>query len=219
MLARRLLPAFAALALLAPARAAEADRYLPAETQQVAVVNVKQLLDSPLVKKFALPEVEKQLKDNKEYKQFQDFTGIDILKDVTSVVVGNVSTRGDNFVIIVRGKFDTDKIHKSAQQYAEIAGASGQLVVAATGHPVEPVGSRVVGRQDEGRGLSDHDGTVCRWARSPRRVSFRSAQSQSRMDRRKIPARSFSVTGLGLVASSRCCLSAPSTRASTSVSS
>jgi len=119
MLARRLSPALAALALLAPARAAEADRYLPAETQQVVVVNVKQLLDSQLFKKFALPEVEKQLKDNKEYKEFQQATGVDVLKDVNSVVIGNAGTTGDNVSIIVRGRFDTDKIHQTARKYAE----------------------------------------------------------------------------------------------------
>jgi len=111
------LPALLVVAL--GVRAAEPDRYLPADTEQVVVVNVKQIVGSALFKKYALPDIEKQLKDNKEYKQLQQMTGLDILKDVNSVVIANSGSTGKKALLIVRGKFDQDKIHKTATLAAE----------------------------------------------------------------------------------------------------
>ena len=54
---RKVGPAALALAVLSVclgARAAEPDKLLPADSQAVLVVNVRQLLDSPLIKQFAL---------------------------------------------------------------------------------------------------------------------------------------------------------------------
>ena len=41
----------------APARAGEVDRYLPDDTEIVVNVNIRQILDSPLVKKHALEKL------------------------------------------------------------------------------------------------------------------------------------------------------------------
>jgi hypothetical protein len=100
-------------------QSAEADRLLPGDTEQVVVINVKQILGSPLVKKYILPDVEKQLKDNREYKHLQEATGIDVLKDVNTIVAANSGITGKKAMLIVRGKFDQDKIHKSAAAFAE----------------------------------------------------------------------------------------------------
>src|SRR5262249_41244935 len=100
------------LALALPARAADLDKYVPADAQQVAVINVKQILSSALVKKHALPEIEKLIQNNKEAKTLQLLTGIDPLKDISSVVVASSGTSPDKVVGIVRGTFDTDKIQK-----------------------------------------------------------------------------------------------------------
>jgi len=114
------LTALLSLAFVVPARAAQADRYLPNDAEQVVVINVKQLLGSELVKKYALPEIEKNLKDNKEYKQLQAATGLDLLKDVSSIVIANSDSSGKKAMIIVRGRFDQDKIHKSASTFADL---------------------------------------------------------------------------------------------------
>jgi hypothetical protein len=110
--------ALVALALALPARAAEADRFLPGDAEQVIVVNVKQILESPLVKKYALPEIEKQLKENKDLKQLQTLTGLDPLKDIHSVVIANSGSTGEKALLIVRGKFDVEKIHTVVQAVA-----------------------------------------------------------------------------------------------------
>lgn len=111
------LPALLVLTLSSPA--AEADRYLPADTEQVVVVNVKQITGSPLFKKYLLPEIEKHLQDNKDYKQLQEATGFDLLKDVSSIVAANAGGTGKKAMVIVRGKFNQDKIHKTALAIAE----------------------------------------------------------------------------------------------------
>jgi hypothetical protein len=111
------LPALFVLAL--SAQSAEPDRLLPADTEQVVVINVKQIVASPIFKKYALPDIEKQLKDNKEYKQLQEATGLDVLKDVNSVILANSGSTGKKALVIVRGRFDQDKIHKTATAVAE----------------------------------------------------------------------------------------------------
>src|SRR5436309_3524679 len=112
------LPALLVVAL--SVQSAEPDRLLPGDTEQVVVINVKQILGSQLFKKYVLPDIEKQLKDNKEYKQAQEATGLDLLKgDVTSVVIANSGTTGKKALMIIRGRFDQDKIHKTATTFAE----------------------------------------------------------------------------------------------------
>jgi hypothetical protein len=107
---KRMLAVVLAFGLTAAARAADTDRYVPADTEQVIVVNVKQLMTSDLVKKNFLPEIEKQLAKNKEYQQMSKATGLDLLKDVNTVVLANTGTTGDKATVILRGKFDLDNI-------------------------------------------------------------------------------------------------------------
>jgi len=99
-------------------QAAEADRYLPADTEQVVVFNVKQI-DAPLFKKYVLPDVQKNLKANRDYKQLQEATGLDVFKDVDSVVIANSGTTGKKALLIVRGQFNQDKIHETVAAVAK----------------------------------------------------------------------------------------------------
>ena len=62
MFRRALVGAVLAAGLAAPARAAEVDPLLPAETESVMFVNVRQVLDSDLVKKYALGQIKQALK-------------------------------------------------------------------------------------------------------------------------------------------------------------
>jgi len=108
-----------AAALVVPARAAELDRYVPADAEQVIIVNVKQLLDAPLVKKHALPQIEQQIKNNKELQKVMAVTGLDPLKDVDTLVISNTGDKGEKVTFIVHGKFDVEKIHTVAQAVAK----------------------------------------------------------------------------------------------------
>ncbi len=107
-----------ALAVAAPARSADADKYVPADAEAVLHVNVEQLLGSALAKKYALPHVEKWLRDNKEAQQAFTAVGLDPLKDVASVTVSNAGQTGDKVLVAVRGKFDREKMHAAAEAAA-----------------------------------------------------------------------------------------------------
>lgn len=119
-LSRMLLGAALVVGLTAPlARAAEPDKLLPAEADTVAVVNVKQILESDIVKKYALDQL-KQLLDGQDAKKLLGDLGLDPLKDIEKLVVASMDTkfaRGaePQFLIIVHGKFDPEKLYKTAE--------------------------------------------------------------------------------------------------------
>jgi hypothetical protein len=109
-------------ALLAPAsvRAATADKLLPNDTESVVQVNVKQIIDSPLFKKFALEVAKEALKSQGEAKDVLDTLGLDPFKDIDSITLaGPGSSEPDKGLVIVRGRFDIAKFQKKAEEEAK----------------------------------------------------------------------------------------------------
>jgi hypothetical protein len=115
----KLLAAALVVSLAAPARSAEPDKLLPAGTDTVAIINVKQILGSEIVKKYALEQV-KQVLEGQDAKQLLGDLGLDPLKDIDNVVLASVDTKigvqaDPKIVFIAHGKFDADKIYKTAE--------------------------------------------------------------------------------------------------------
>src|SRR5262245_42187139 len=110
MFRRLLVGAVLAAGLAAPARAAEVDPLLPAETESVLVVNVRQVLESELIKKYALGQIKQSLEGNDAQETLKKL-GLDPLKDVDRLTVGSWGKDKDdvNVVAVVRGKFDPVK--------------------------------------------------------------------------------------------------------------
>jgi hypothetical protein len=110
----------AALLLAAPARAADLEKLLPNDTEVISTLNVKQILDSPLVKKVGLEKVKDALKNQEKAQQILDALGFDPFKDLESIIVagpgGNDTDKG---LIIVKGDFDVDKFKKVADEAAK----------------------------------------------------------------------------------------------------
>jgi len=103
-----------------PARAADVEPLLPAEAEQVFKVNVKQILESDLVKKYALAQVKQALEGNDAQKMLKEL-GLDPLKDVDSIGGG---LWGDNpqdmkGLFVIRGKFDLEKLFAAAEKQAK----------------------------------------------------------------------------------------------------
>jgi hypothetical protein len=116
-LSRMVLGAALAIGLAAPtARAAEPDKLLPAEADTVVHVNIKQLLDSDIIKKYALEQI-KQTLDGQDAKKLLTEIGLDPLKDIDKIVVGaTIKSRDDvKYLMIVHGTFDPDKLYKAAE--------------------------------------------------------------------------------------------------------
>ncbi len=113
-------PAALALLLLAvPLQAADVDPFIPAETEQVIFINVRQMLDSPLVKKHGLEILKDAMAKDPNVKQMLTTLGLDPLKDIDSVLITNKGTEGDKVLVVVRGKFDLSKIEPTIEAVAK----------------------------------------------------------------------------------------------------
>jgi len=102
-----------------PARAAEPDKFVGPDTEMVAFINVRQILDSELVKKNAKEAIEKGIKENKELQQLLSALGLDPLKDINSVLITAAGAAPEKVLVVVRGKFDQDKLQKVAAAVAK----------------------------------------------------------------------------------------------------
>jgi hypothetical protein len=107
----------AALTLSSAARAAGPDKLLPADSEFVLTVNVKQLLGSPLVQKRGLAAAKDALKSVEEVNQVLQDLGFDPFTDLDRVTIagpgGNEQDRG---LMIARGRFDLEKFKTRADR-------------------------------------------------------------------------------------------------------
>jgi hypothetical protein len=112
--------ALAALIAAMPVWAAEPDSYLPANADLVMVVNFRQIVDSPVVQKYAVDEIKKNLSKDEKAQTFMKATGLDPLKDIDSLMVANAGglDKGQ-MLFVVRGTFNKSKIHTALQDYAK----------------------------------------------------------------------------------------------------
>jgi hypothetical protein len=112
---KRILTALAlSLALALPAVAADApgfEKYMPDAADGVITVNVRQLLDSELIKKAGL---DKALAGEDVQKQLK-LIGLDPLKDVERIVVTADKEKPEDVYVIIQGKFDPAKLAAAAE--------------------------------------------------------------------------------------------------------
>lgn len=110
-----------ALALTpAYAPAAEVHKLLPDDTSAVISVNVRQIMDSPLVKKYALDLIKQTINDQADLKKAIEALGLDPLKDIDQLIVAAPDLSDtDEGLIIVTGKFDPAKIKTLAAEAAK----------------------------------------------------------------------------------------------------
>lgn len=119
MMQRRFSPWMPALGLalvasLIPGRVdgAELSKYIPASANAVVHINVCQILDSAVVKKYALVQVEAMIKQKAEAQKVLTQIGLDPLKDVSSITIAGPGSQTieNKWTIIVHGNFDLAKI-------------------------------------------------------------------------------------------------------------
>lgn len=118
-ISRCLLLAVAVVVSATTTRAAEVDKLLPKETEQVVHVNVKQILDSDIIKKYALGQIKQAMQGEEVQKQLSTL-GLDPLKDIETLTAGiwGKDQSDMNAVAILRGKFDAKKLFDSAKEQA-----------------------------------------------------------------------------------------------------
>src|ERR1700751_1820932 len=94
----------AAVVVASPVRAVEVDAMTPAQTEFVMSVNLKQIMDSGLYKKYAA-EFLKLALQSPEAQKLVEATGIDPLRDLDTVAVAGWGVQKPKFLVVVRGKF------------------------------------------------------------------------------------------------------------------
>jgi len=118
LLCRLALLAALALSVPAGARAADLDPYLPPDTESYLSVNVKQILASPLFKKYAHDAVKDALKES-EVNALLEQLGFDPFKHLDRAQVASPQTTDkDRGLIVLTGTFDLEKIKKKADDAA-----------------------------------------------------------------------------------------------------
>jgi hypothetical protein len=126
-MASMLTPRFAAVLVLAlagsaPARAADLDPLLPADTESYLSVNVRQIVDSPLFQKQLLAPLKKMLVESggETVQGVLKELGVDPFKHIDRVTIASPSsTEADRGLIIVHGTFDTAKFEAKGKDAAK----------------------------------------------------------------------------------------------------
>jgi len=113
--------ALAPLALAQADPAPDIEKWLVNDAEVVVAVNFKQMLGSDVMKKGGREGLQKLLDSKAEVKTILEATGIDPLKDVSSLVLsGSVASAKDvKALVVVRGKFDLDKVHAAAEKFSK----------------------------------------------------------------------------------------------------
>jgi Holliday junction resolvase len=131
---RKILTPVFGLALLSPnilAQEAIANisslRLLPAETDSVIQIKMKDMMASPIIQKYAIGVMKEQLAKDGEFQEVIKATGLDITKDIETVTVGSDAVAsmakgpgGKPKVLgVVSGKFDSAKLNAAAKKAIE----------------------------------------------------------------------------------------------------
>ena len=102
-----------------PAKAAELDPYLPADTEMVLTVNVRQIIDSDLFQKNVLAQAREALKGTPEAADVLKDLGFDPFKDLDRVIAARPGGPDkDRGLVIAHGRFDVAKFRAKAEDSA-----------------------------------------------------------------------------------------------------
>jgi hypothetical protein len=112
-----------ATCLVSQARAVD-PKLLPGDTELVVSVNIKQMLNSEVAKQYkdiidqARGALEAKIQDNPAVK-FLEKTGFDVLRDLHGITLASNGTKDvDAMFVVVEGKFNQEKIHAAAEEFA-----------------------------------------------------------------------------------------------------
>ncbi len=98
------------LLAISPARAAELHRYLPADTELVISLNLKQILGTKLVKNHALEPLKALLADSPEATAALKELGLDPLSQIHRILIASPGSKEpDRGLVIIQGEFDPVK--------------------------------------------------------------------------------------------------------------
>jgi len=94
------------------------DPLTPADTEVLVVIDVRRMLDAPLVKKKELEDANAGIK-NDQVGKVLTAAGIDPRKDIDTVTFSLSGTSTAKALAVVRGRYDLKKVHAAAEDYAK----------------------------------------------------------------------------------------------------
>ena len=114
------------------AASANVDPLWPAKTQQVMKLNIKQIIESDIVKKYALAQI-KQFLEGNDAKSMMTALGLDPLKDIETLSAGfwNEDPNDPKSIqglAILRGKFDPAKFLAAIETAVQKNGSKMSIV-------------------------------------------------------------------------------------------
>jgi hypothetical protein len=95
-----------------PAGGTSDKNWLISDAEFIVKFNIKQLMGSKLIKNFGLDKIKDAINNNDEVKTILDTAGLDVTKDLDSVLVSLSGNKPEEMkaAIVVRGSFDTAKV-------------------------------------------------------------------------------------------------------------
>ena len=104
----------------ASARAGDVDPYLPDDTEMVVSVNVRQIVESDLFKKYVESAAREALKNQDAVQDALKDLGLDPFTDIDRIIAARPSgVDQDRGLLIAHGRFDLDKFKDKAEQAAK----------------------------------------------------------------------------------------------------
>lgn len=110
-------------------RAADVVALLPADAEQIININVRQVLESELFKKYLLANAKQALESNEAQKTLKQL-GLDPLKDIDRISGGLWGENAQEMkgLFVINGKFDPKKLFEAAQDAASKNGDKISIV-------------------------------------------------------------------------------------------
>jgi len=99
-------------------QAADVDPQWPNDTEVVVSFNVEQALASPIGRRYLRGFLEQSLKSNEQAAALLKEVEFDPAKDISRIVLALSVSDGDKSLVIIRGKFKTEKIAQAAARLA-----------------------------------------------------------------------------------------------------
>lgn len=101
----------------------DGDKWLVDDAEFVMVINFKQMLGSDLVKKRYLEKIREKLKEDEKAKEFTNATGLDLTKDVDSIIVSGSGSSKETMKarFVVKGDFDVAKLTKKIKENDKVS--------------------------------------------------------------------------------------------------
>jgi hypothetical protein len=100
------------------AHAVEPDKVIPVDADFVVFVNMRQILESPLINTYAQDKLKEVLTGDAQADNFIRAAGIK-LKDIDGAWIAGTVLQKNQILSVVRGKFDLEKVHAAAAEFAK----------------------------------------------------------------------------------------------------